>query len=218
MFVREYLAMSMRKFAGAAFRSATAVVFSAIVMATGAAAEYRLKSGDTIELTVWQEPKLSRNLIIAPDGKISVPLVGNIGVVGLTVEDLAKRIQGKLSAQYNGELDVSVALTRMAEERQIFDESRDKAAGNIFYVTGEVQKPGEYKFEESISLIQALAVAGGLGPFAAGKRIKVRRKIAGQETLHEFDYDSFIAGEYMEGNITLRKGDVVIVPEKRIFE
>jgi polysaccharide biosynthesis/export protein len=211
--------MVLRKSALATYRCLTALVLSAGVIVTNATAEdYKLKSGDTVELTVWQEPKLNRSLIVAPDGNISVPLVGQVGVVGLTVDGLSKRLQTRLSDQYNGDLDVSVALSKMAEERQIFEDSRQKAANNLFYVTGEVQKPGEYKFEESMTLLEAIAMAGGLGTFAAGKRIKVRRKVQGEERLHEFDYDSFTAGEDMQGNITLKKGDVIIVPEKRFFE
>jgi polysaccharide biosynthesis/export protein len=210
--------MFLRKSATAIGRCMFAAVFCVVGFTNYALAEYKLKPGDTIELTVWQEPKLNRSLIVAPDGTISVPLVGQVAVAGLSVSSLAGRLQTNLSSQYNGELDVSVALAKMAEERLFFENSREKAANNIFHVTGEVQKPGEYKFEESTTILQGIATAGGLGPFAAGKRIVLRRKVNGEERLHEFDYESFVSGEDMQGNVTLKKGDVIIVPEKRFFE
>jgi polysaccharide biosynthesis/export protein len=81
-----------------------------------------------------------------------------------------------------------------------------------------VAKPGQFYFKVQTSLIQGIAMAGGLGPFAADRRIKLRRKENGVETLYEFDYDAFISGKDLSGNMRLHSGDVIIVPEKGIFE
>ena len=86
------------------------------------------------------------------------------------------------------------------------------------YVTGEVAKPGQYFFKTRTNVLQAIALAGGLGPFAAERRIKIRRLEHGQETLYEFDYHAFEDGRDLSGNMFLRSGDVVIVPEKGLLE
>ena len=83
---------------------------------------------------------------------------------------------------------------------------------------GEVAKPGKVEYRSSMNVLQAIASAGGLGPFAADKRIKIRRKVDGDETLIDFDYDAFVSGEDLSGNILLRNGDVIIVPERGLFE
>ena len=87
-----------------------------------------------------------------------------------------------------------------------------------FFVTGEVPRPGPYVIRTKTTVLQALALAGGLGPFAAKGRIQVRREVNGVETLLLFDYRAFEAGTNLENNVELRANDVIIVPERRFFE
>jgi polysaccharide biosynthesis/export protein len=194
------------------------VLLASVLMANAAMAEYRLRAGDRLEVSVWQEPKLNRQIVVAPDGRISFPLVGHIRAGGLTVEAVEAKLAGKLKEQYTTELDVTLALVAIKEEPFVPEPPVEKAPDPTFYVTGEVQKPGQYGFNRPTNVLQALAVAGGLGPFAAGHRIKIRRKVGGEERLYDFDYESFVAGDNLEGNIRLRHGDVIVVPEKRLFE
>jgi polysaccharide biosynthesis/export protein len=184
-------------------------------------ASYAVKPGDVLEINVWQEPKLNRQVVVGPDGRISMPLVGHIRAGGLTVEEIESRIVLKLRPQYTTKLDVTVLIASVKEipippEKPV--PPPEKVPDPTFYVTGEVSKPGQYAFNRPTNVLQAIAVAGGLGPFAAGKRIKIRRKVDGSEQLYDFDYDSFISGAYMEGNIRLHHGDVIVVPEKHLFE
>ena len=184
-------------------------------------ADYRIKAGDTLEINVWQEPKLNKQVIVAPDGRISLPLVGHLRARGLTVESVEAQIIAKLKSKYTTDLDVTV-LVAAVKEIPIVPEPPapppEKVPDPTFYVTGEVAKPGQYAFNRPTNVLQAIAVAGGLGPFAAGHRIKIRRKVDGVEQLFDFDYDSFASGDYLEGNIRLHHGDVIIVPEKKLFE
>jgi polysaccharide biosynthesis/export protein len=198
-----------------------AVLAFCLSASVGHAAGYRLKPGDTLDVNVWQEPKLNRQVVVAPDGRISFPLAGHIVAGGLTVEAVEQKLLAKLKTQYTSELDVSVSLVAIKEEPFVPEPPpppEEKPLDPTFYVTGEVNKPGQYPFNRPTNVIQALAVAGGLGPFAAGHRIKVRRKVDGQEQLYEFDYEGFISGEDLSGNIRLHHGDVIIVPEKKLFE
>lgn len=182
------------------------------------AQSYRIKPGDRLEVTVWQEPKLNRIIVVAPDGRIAFPLVGHLKAGGNTVEVVESVLKQRLAKSYTADIDVTVAI---AEVRVIPPKPEKPPAEKILpgiFVTGEVAKPGRYEYRHSLNVLQAIALAGGLGPFAADSRIKIRRKESGAETLYEFDYASFESGEDLSGNMALRNGDVVIVPERGLFE
>ncbi len=177
---------------------------------TLAAAAQSLQAGDTISISVYQDPKLDRQIIIGPTGTISFPLAGRIHAQGQTPEALEKTLRSKLKDKYTTTPDVTVALVATAKPEE---EERDR-----FFVTGEVSKPGPFLLTPNTSLMQAIAMAGGLGPFAARTRIQVRRKINGIDSTFLFDYSAFETGDDVAGNIELQPGDVVIVPEKGFFE
>lgn len=177
---------------------------------TSAAAAQSLQAGDTIAISVYQDPKLDRQLVIGPTGTISFPLAGRIQAQGLTPEALEKTLKSKLKDKYTTTPDVTVALVATAKS-----EEEEKPR---FFITGEVGKPGPFLFTPGTSVMQAIAMAGGLGPFAARTRIQVRRKVNGFDTTFLFDYSAFEKGEDVSGNIELQPGDVVIVPEKGFFE
>lgn len=179
---------------------------------------YRLRPGDRIEVTVWQEPKLNRIVVVGPDGRIAFPLVGHIRAGGTTVEAVESALKARLAKQYTSDIDVSVAIAQIKEAPPPLPKPPKEVVLPGIFVTGEVAKPGRYEYRHSINVLQAISLAGGLGPFAADQRIKIRRKVGGEERLYEFDYDAFTSGEDMSGNLLLRNGDVVIIPERGLFE
>jgi polysaccharide biosynthesis/export protein len=191
-----------------------------MVMSAGAASAdtYRLKPGDRLEVTVWQEPKLNRVVVVAPDGRISFPLAGRLKAGGTTVDVVENMLKARLAKQYTDDIDVSVAIVDVKEPPPELPEVEEEKILPGIFVTGEVAKPGRYEYRHSLNVLQAISLAGGLGPFAAESRIKIRRKESGTETLYEFDYDAFSSGEDLSGNMSLRNGDVVIVPERGLFE
>lgn len=196
-----------------------ATTLLALLLGSSAAnAEYRLRGGDKLELTVWQDDKLNRVIVVAPDGRIAVPLAGSFKAGGRTVEAVEADIKAKLQKQYSDQIDVTLAISAIKEDPQAALAPEAPPIDPSVYVTGEVAKPGQYFFKTRTNLLQAIALAGGLGPFAAEKRIKLRRKVNGAETLYEFDYDAFTSGEDLSGNMYLKSGDVIIVPEKGLFE
>ncbi len=168
---------------------------------------YRLKAGDSISVTVWQDSKLDRQLVVAPDGAISFPLAGHIQAGGMTFPALEAELRKRLQASYNTDLDVTVALASAPGE----DNNR------TIYITGEVNKPGPYPLVNATNVFQALALSGGFSPFAATQRIEIYRRVNGQDRKMLFNYRDFESGRNVSGNIDLRAGDVVVVPEKGLF-
>lgn len=181
---------------------------------TSAAAQVEpLRPGDTLQISVWQDPKLDRTLVVGPDGYISYPLAGHIRAGGITAQALEGIIRTRIQKNYTGPIDVTVSLAKPNETTEDLSLPR-------VYVTGEVQKPGPYVIKRVTNVVQAIALAGGLSPFAASRRIQVHRKFEGKDSIFIFNFKDFEAGTSTEenANLNLRSGDIVIVPERGLFE
>lgn len=158
---------------------------------------YQIGPEDVLEISVWKEEGLTKEILVRPDGGISFPLVGDIRAAGKTAAQLQKEITVRLQ-KYIPDPAVSVAVL--------------KIANNKIYVIGRVNKPGEYLTGRYIDVLQALSMAGGLTPFASENNIKILRKQDGKETVFPFEYGKVQAGKALEQNIQLKSGDTVIVP------
>ena len=169
-----------------------------------------LQPGDVVTISVYQDPKLDRQVLIGPTGMISFPLAGQIKAGGLTPDALANVIKSRLRGKFTEEPDVTVSLV---SAKIIEEDLKPK-----IFITGEVLRPGPFVMRTKLDLMQAIAVAGGFSPFAAKKRIQIRRKINGVESLFVFNYDDFFSGRNFDDNIILHEGDVIIVPERGLFE
>jgi polysaccharide export outer membrane protein len=196
-------------------RTFLALAVFCVVLATGVTAQtasYRLQPGDTVEVSVWQDEKLNRQVVVRPDGMISFPLAGQIRAGGQTLVAVEQALKQRLQGKYTSDLDVTVALATLA--------TRDELGLDRFiYVTGEVNKPGQFDIgRRGINVLQAIALSGGFGPYAATSRILVQRRIKGEEVSYLFNYDEIESGRGPGGNMSLRAGDVVIVPERGFFE
>jgi polysaccharide biosynthesis/export protein len=174
------------------------------------ASAQELQPGDSIAISVYQDSKLDRQVVVGPTGFISFPLVGQLKASGLTPQALEKALRSKLRDKYTGGLDITVALIASAKQ--------DEEQKPRFYVTGEVTKPGPYVLRPGTTVMQAIAMSGGLGQFAARKRIQIRRRVAGAESTLIFNYGAFESGADVKGNIELQADDVIIVPEKSFWE
>jgi polysaccharide biosynthesis/export protein len=179
----------------------------------GASAQ-TLKIGDSLSISVLQDSKLDRSVVVDPSGEIAFPLAGHIRARGLTPQALENILKAKLKSNYRDEnLDVTVAVANAPK-----DIPEDDLKPKIF-ITGEVAKPGSYVVRQPTTLMQAIALAGGVGPFAAKQRIQVRRRAAGgDETIFMFNYKAYEAGLDLEGNIRLHSGDVIMVPERGLLD
>jgi polysaccharide biosynthesis/export protein len=186
------------------------VMLLAVPAALAQSASYQIQPGDSLQITVLEDETLNRTLLVTPDGQISVPLAGTVRVAGQTVESVEETIADRLASNFAVRPNVFVALTAV-----------DEAAGQFpVYVLGQVNSPGERQVEAGTTLLQALALAGGPARFAATRRIQLRRRdpATGQEKLYLFNYNAVERGGTITSMIALREGDVIIVPERRLFE
>lgn len=167
-------------------------------LAQGDSEGYGLNPGDVLQISVWRETDLIREVLVRPDGKINFPLVGDIDAAGHTPEVVQAQIVSRLD-QFIPDPVVTVALVQIG--------------GNKIYVLGKVLRPGEFTIASQVDVMQALAMAGGLNQFAAANKIKVLRRASdGRQRSIDFRYSDVEDGRSLESNIMLESGDVVVVP------
>lgn len=173
------------------------VCFFSVNLAIASEKGYLLQPGDVLEVSVWKEQELQRDVLVRPDGEISFPLAGSINVREMTASDLNRVLAEKLS-KFISDPVVTVGVKRLT--------------GNRIYVTGKVNKPGDFLLSRKVDVLQALSMAGGLTPFANGGKIQVLRREQ-DETQHSiaFSYDDVEDGDLSQ-NILLQPGDVILVP------
>ena len=159
--------------------------------------DYELQAGDTLEISVWGEEDLLREVLVRPDGKFSFPLLGEFDANGKTVSDLQQEMREQL-VQYIPEAVVTVAVTGIQ--------------GNVIYVIGEVEQPGSIVMNPRLTVLQALSLARGTGPFADVDNIIVVRGSGEDRQVFNFRYNDVIRGRDLQQDIELQSGDVVIVP------
>lgn len=158
---------------------------------------YTINPGDLLEISVWKELDLQRQVLVRPDGAFSFPLSGDIVAQGRTVEDVRRELTSRL-ATYIPDLVVTVTVAEIN--------------GNKIFVIGQVKTPGVFVVNPRVDVIQALSIAGGMTPFAQVNNIKILRRRGSQQTILEFRYSDIIKGENLEQNVLLEVGDVVLVP------
>jgi polysaccharide export outer membrane protein len=161
-------------------------------------AAYLIGSSDVLAITVWKEPEISRSIPVRPDGKISLPLVGELQAAGRTPLQLEQDISGKLKA-YITNPDVNVMVQQINSEK--------------FNVLGRVAKSGSFPLASDTTVLDAIATAGGFLDFAKETGVYVLRSTpgGGQKRL-AFNYKDVIKGKHPEQNIKLEPGDTVVVP------
>ncbi len=139
---------------------ALSICFLSLVTSALAQSE-PLQPGDNLQISVWQDPKLDRKVVVGPDGMISFPLAGHIKTTGMTPQASRKGSESSgCRRTIPGALDITVSLADVNKEAEALTTPR-------FFVTGEVQKPGPYVLRPGTSVVQAFALAGGLGIYAA---------------------------------------------------
>jgi polysaccharide export outer membrane protein len=166
--------------------------------AQGAGTDYKIGASDVLEITVYGEEGLIRpELVVRPDGKISFPLAGDIQVGGMTTAQAKELLEEKLREYIPGA--VAAVSVKMLGSLQ-------------YYVVGKVNKPGMFNVSKPVTVLQALALAGGLTIFADEKNIQVVRNQDGKVTNLPFNYKAVKNGRDLEQNIVLERGDTVVVP------
>lgn len=162
-----------------------------------ASKNYVVGIGDQLEISVWKQPQLSVTATVRPDGKITVPLINDVEVNGMTTGEIQALLQTKLAAFVK---DPEVTVTVMS------------IGSKMVYLIGAVGKPGAFPMVKPMNVLQLIASAGGLSPFAHQKKIYVLRKVNGKEVRYNVNYKDLVKGIHEETNITLEPGDTVVVP------
>jgi len=159
---------------------------------------YLLNPGDVLEVSVWKEEGMTRDVLVLPDGMISFPLAGHMMAAGKTAASVQDALTKKLQ-QYIPEPVVTVSVKAVS--------------GNTIYVIGQVNNPGQFPAGHNMDVMQALSVAGGLTAFGDQNDIMVLRREGGKQVSFPFDYSKVKGGKNLELNIVLHSGDVVVVPD-----
>jgi polysaccharide export outer membrane protein len=157
---------------------------------------YLMGPEDQLRISVWDNKELTLDLVVRPDGKISMPLLQDVVAEGLTASQLAATIQKSLSA-FIVNPEVSVIVLQVNAPK--------------FYMIGYVARPGTYPLRGDTSVLQALALAGGLTQFASPRSIKLIRATRGKQEVRKINYYNLI-DDGGEGNYLLKAGDTIVVP------
>jgi polysaccharide biosynthesis/export protein len=159
--------------------------------------DYVIGPADSLEINVWKENDLDAKVPVRPDGKISLPLLGDVTASGFTPTQLAADLSQRLK-KYVDDPRVTVVVTAVNSRR--------------IYIVGEVLHTGAYPLLGNMTVLQALSGAGGFSPFASLKNIYVLRNQDGTQVKMPFNYKKVIKGENMQQNVQLRPGDTIVVP------
>jgi polysaccharide biosynthesis/export protein len=161
---------------------------------------YVINPGDVLSIYVWKEPDVSKDeLLVRPDGRVSLPIIGEVKLSGKTIEQAENEIEGKL-------------LTYMLDKPNVTISSLS-LNGNSVFVLGKVARPGQFTLYNQLDITQVLALAGGVTTFADLDDIRIlRRDASGQQHSIKFDYLDVEKGKNLSTNILIKSGDVVIVP------
>ena len=166
---------------------------------TAHSAPYAVNPGDMLRIDVWNEESLSRDVLVRPDGIISLPMAGEIDTSGSSPTKVGDDIAEALGKYMRDTPQVLVSLIQVS--------------GHKIYVLGKVMRPGEYIITSETDVMQALALAGGLNTFAAENDISILRRAAdGTQTAIPFEYSDVKRGKELQSNIVLHSRDVVVVP------
>jgi polysaccharide export outer membrane protein len=158
---------------------------------------YVIQPNDVLEIFVWKQPELTRKVLVRPDGRISFPLVQDLEAAGVSPGELKDRIESRLK-DYLTYPNVTIIVDAIQSYR--------------VYVLGKMQKPGALTVEKPVTVLQALALAGGFQDFAKDSDITIIRNFGKDNIVFEFNYRDVIKGKQATQNILLRSGDVVVVP------
>ena len=161
------------------------------------ATDYIIGPGDSLHISIWKNEDLTKLLTVLPDGKVSFPLIGDVMAEGKTVAQLRKELKGRIS-RFVPDPVLSVLVQQVNSM--------------LIYVVGKVNNPGRFTLNSNIKVLQGLALAGGLNPFAERNKIKIFREEGDNTRIFHFKYDSVSTGKNLEQNIRLKRGDVIVVP------
>jgi polysaccharide biosynthesis/export protein len=160
-------------------------------------ADYVIGPEDVLGIVFWREAELSGDVTVRPDGRITLPVIGELVAAGVRPDELQKQIV-ELASKYINDPNVAVVVRTINSRK--------------FFVTGRVADPGTFDLRSTMTVMQAIAMAGGLTEYANGKNITILRKGTGRTEVLKFNYRDVARGRNLEQDVVLRPGDTVVVP------
>lgn len=186
-------------------------IFAQNATAQAQPGNYVIRPGDTLRIEVLEDETLNRSLLVLPDGRISMPMAGNIMAAGRSVGQVQRNITSALVSSFALQPTVFVSVSALSEQG---------IEPLTVYVLGEAANPGRVEIEPGTTVLQLFAQVGGFSSFAALKRIQLRRTdpATGTETIYGLNYKDIQNGRSSNGLVRLQEGDVIMVPQRRLFE
>lgn len=161
--------------------------------------DYQIGAGDVLQISVWKEPDASvPSAVVRPDGKISMPILKEFGVLGMTPAQAEAAITEKLSHVIKG-ADVTVVVTTITSKK--------------VYLMGAVRREGPLAYTYRMTVLQALNEAGGLTEYAKRKKVYVLRNDGAKQSRIPVNYDALLKGDHLEQDVTLLPNDMIVVPQ-----
>lgn len=188
-----------------------AAILTMFAFTAAAAAQngYQIRSGDTLQIEVVEDASLNRTALVLPGGSISFPYAGNVAVAGRTTGAVASDLASRLASNFATTPNVFVSVAQVGVPTGGF-----VARTTDIYITGEIAAPGKLEGARGITILQAIAQGGGLTKFAAGKRIQLRRG----DKIYPYNYYQNGGSDSIPGSTVLAPGDVIVVPQRTLFE
>ena len=168
----------------------------AVKPAPQAGPDYVIGPDDVLHIVVWREQEMTTSVPVRPDGKISLPLLGEVEAAGRTPQALQELLTSK-AEKYVTNPQVTVMVTEVRSKR--------------VFVVGEVMRPGSFTLSPGMTALQAITAAGGLSQYANAKKIFVMRKENGTPVRFQFNYNAVISGRDLNADLALKAGDTIIV-------
>lgn len=169
----------------------------------GAISVYRIGVDDMVNVNVWRNPELTVTVPVRPDGKISMPLIGDVAAAGFTPEDVASDIRSKLQ-NYVRDPNVTLMITGLQSHEYL---ARVR-------VTGAVNTPSSLNYRQGMTVLDAVLASGGVNDFASPNNTKLYRKIDGKTKVVNIELGDILNEGKLDTNIDLRPGDILTVPER----
>jgi polysaccharide export outer membrane protein len=190
-----------------------ALMLLPFMVVQAAAQDYLLRPGDTVQIEVLEDGNLNRTAIVLPDGQISLPLAGSVKAAGRSLAQVQSDLAARLAPNFAAPPTVFLTLNALAPRTAAVARTID------VYIVGQAANSGLIAVAPDTTLLQAIAQAGGMSPFAAKKRVQLRRvDRSGVEKVYTFDFDAIERGAAAGGATRLADGDVIVVPQRRLFE
>lgn len=190
-----------------------AAILTVFAFTTAASAQgaYKIRSGDTLQIEVLEDSSLNRSALVLPGGTISFPFAGSVSASGRTANDVAAELAQRLASNFATTPTVFVSVGQVGEP--VYTGGAVVRTTDI-YITGEIANPGKIAASSGVTILQAIAQGGGLTKFAAGKRIQLRRG----DKIYPYNYYTNGGSGSISGSTRLAPGDVIVVPQRKLFE